>query len=903
MSDTTGVNQYLSTSWGQKVDDLPVHTVTTGNSVPNASKSGTFLAASQDRKGYLSGNGTLLIGPHAGTSLVEWALKYAAHGYYVFPLREGSKFPLKNCQACDDRGDYYERDKHQDGDCTVHGGSSTCHGHKAATRDEATIRGWWLLHPFCNIGINVGRSGIAVLDVDTRAKEDGTYKVGESTIAALQETHGALPAGPRVTTWSGGWQRYLIHPQGVVIKSSAGSDTHMTGVGQDVDIKALSAYAVAPPSLVTGKRDNIVQGQYTWATPAWDALPDMPAWITQVIKEREASKRPARTYSQRPWSTDPAPGADVRDRVQQLADSVANTAEGARNKTLNDNAFMAFQYAAAGQVDPDEVEFIFTQAGSAADPRDTAQVERTVASARNGAANKPYTWRTRGNTPPQTHAADGATREGQDVTSTIPEQRADEERIDGSIVIASPNAPYDVARDLQRMYWMEAGRTTLLNWRGEWLRWNGSAWKKVSGDDHEADLYEKLDVSCYIKVSKDGTTEVLPWTPKTSRVRDAESALRALVNLLDTTEPNTWTEDNGVTCDVVPCKNGLLRLDDRTVLPHTPAYFNHNALPFAYVPDATCPMWEAWLKETFAHDPKAILVLQEWYGYVLSGRIDQEKALQIIGPSRSGKGVIARILEALVGVGNYCGPTMGTLVKDYGLWTMTDKTLAVIGDARLAKKGTGEIVERLLSIISGDTLSVDRKYQKAWEGRIPARLMLLANIVPNFGDPGGAMAGRFISITTQVSHADNPDKGLRARLLSEAPGILNWALDGLDRLNRQGTFTVSECGAEIKQMQKSGESPLRDFLDEMCELEAVPLDGEFQNFVLKSELRKQWVLWCATKGYGGEVGPTENDVSFSFKLKAAAPTVVTNKKKRTVPGGKQDPVFFGIKLVSRVYGT
>lgn len=469
MTDITGTQNGLSTSWRQ-VDDPPVHTVTAGNSVPPTAKSGTFLVTDANRRpAYLDASGRILIGPHQGTTLMEWALKYAEHGYSVFPLAQGSKFPLKNCQACYDRSDYYERDKHVDGICTVHSGPSHCHGHKAATRDPSVIRGWWLSSPFCNIGINVGRSGIAVLDVDTRTKDDGTRKVGEETITVLQEAHGDLPGGPRVTTWSGGWQRYLTHPQGLLLKSSAGSDIHMTGLGQDVDIKALSAYAVAPPSLITGKHDSLVQGQYTWATDAWDALPVVPEWIPRVIKEREASKRPERAYSTRPWSTDPAPAGDVRERVQQLADTVAAAPEGVRNKTLNDNAFKAFQYAAAGQIDPDEVEFIFTQAGCAADPRDTAQVERTVASARNGAANKPYTWRTRGNT-------GGHAREGQDVTIDIPEPRTEDapapergprQRID----MLSVNTVYARKGDQ-----MGCAELYVEDCDGGWpLRWNGQA--------------------------------------------------------------------------------------------------------------------------------------------------------------------------------------------------------------------------------------------------------------------------------------------------------------------------------------------------------------------------------------------------------------------------------------------
>ncbi len=44
-------------------------------------------------------------------------------------------------------------------------------------------------------------------------------------------------------------------------------------------------------------------------------------------------------------------------------------------------------------------------------------------------------------------------------------------------------------------------------------------------------------------------------------------------------------------------------------------------------------------------------VLGEWFGYVISGRLDLHKILFMVGPTRGGKGVIARILTALIGKG------------------------------------------------------------------------------------------------------------------------------------------------------------------------------------------------------------------------------------------------------------
>ena len=61
------------------------------------------------------------------------------------------------------------------------------------------------------------------------------------------------------------------------------------------------------------------------------------------------------------------------------------------------------------------------------------------------------------------------------------------------------------------------------------------------------------------------------------------------------------------------------------------------------------------------------MLLQEYIGYILSGRTDLQKMLLLIGPTRSGKGTIARMLAALVGRGHAVGPTLASLGTNFGL--------------------------------------------------------------------------------------------------------------------------------------------------------------------------------------------------------------------------------------------
>ncbi len=77
--------------------------------------------------------------------------------------------------------------------------------------------------------------------------------------------------------------------------------------------------------------------------------------------------------------------------------------------------------------------------------------------------------------------------------------------------------------------------------------------------------------------------------------------------------------------------------------------------------------WLRFLNELWHDDPQAIDALGEFFGCVISGRLDLHKILLLIGPTRVGKGVIARVLKALIGKGNYAGPTLASLGTNFGL--------------------------------------------------------------------------------------------------------------------------------------------------------------------------------------------------------------------------------------------
>ena len=111
----------------------------------------------------------------------------------------------------------------------------------------------------------------------------------------------------------------------------------------------------------------------------------------------------------------------------------------------------------------------------------------------------------------------------------------------------------------------------------------------------------------------------------------------------------------------------------------------------------------------------------------------------IVGPKRSGKGTIARILARLVGLANVCVLMLAGLGTNFGLWPLLGKTLAIISDARLSgRTDAAVVVERLLSISGEDAQTVDRKNLSQVTCKLPGRFAILTNELPRLNDASGA---------------------------------------------------------------------------------------------------------------------------------------------------------------------
>jgi putative DNA primase/helicase len=396
--------------------------------------------------------------------------------------------------------------------------------------------------------------------------------------------------------------------------------------------------------------------------------------------------------------------------------------------------------------------------------------------------------------------------------------------------------------------------------------WSGSFWFWSAGKYTERPTSE---VQAYLTRHLNDDYSFV----KTSHISNLLNQVKAYSLLSSAIQPPAWTDEVGADYaewrpeDIVVAKNGIVHLPSLIagqsdyLAPATPALFATSALDYEYSSEAPEPSaWLTFLNQLWPDDPDSIDTLQEWFGYLLTPDTRQQKMLLLIGPKRSGKGTILRVLREIIGAGNTCGPPLASLATNFGLWPLLGKTAAIISDARLSgRSDQAVIVERLLSISGEDALTIDRKNLEPVTTRLLTRFSIISNELPKLNDASGALAGRFVVLRLTESFYLREDTGLTDKLLAEKSGILLWAIEGWRRLRERGHFVQPDSGGDLREAMDDLSSPVLAFVKECCVVD--------DRCVARTDsLYAKWREWCEAAGRE----PTAEN-TFGRDLLAAVP--------------------------------
>jgi len=198
--------------------------------------------------------------------------------------------------------------------------------------------------------------------------------------------------------------------------------------------------------------------------------------------------------------------------------------------------------------------------------------------------------------------------------------------------------------------------------------------------------------------------------------------------------------------------------------------------------------------------------------------------------------------------------------------------------------------EMSLKITGGDSVTLNRKYRAAWQGRLPMKMRLISNIIPYLNDP--ILPSRFIKIAYNVSFRDREDIEMIGKLKAELPGIANRCLRAYRRLCQRGHFIQPESGLRLAKKLAARSNAFQAFVDECCVI------GEQGASMRCEKLYAKFQEWCQDNGQLDALRSTPQSHHLGRHLRKQVRGLESLKLFRA--GANQPREYVGIRLKTKV---
>lgn len=298
--------------------------------------------------------------------------------------------------------------------------------------------------------------------------------------------------------------------------------------------------------------------------------------------------------------------------------------------------------------------------------------------------------------------------------------------------------------------------------------------------------------------------------------------------------------------DLFNAANGVVHLPTGALRHHDPALMLFRQSPVAYDPAAPCPLFLQFMDEASCGDPKWVEFMQRELGYTLSGRVSEEKLFFWLGKGANGKSVLANILRHIFGTYAVTVPPAFMMQnrRDGGGAT---PELAMLAGSRLALANEIEAGSRLSAqtvkvAVSTEHITARHLYGAPFTFAPTHKLLIRGNHRPIVTDDDEGIWRRIVLIPFELdvpTHARDP--GLEARLLTEAPGILRWMVEGFTKWQRDGLM-IPKRVADASRAYRRESDLFMQWVADQCET------GPPAFTVAQKRAYSSYRFWCSEQG-------------------------------------------------------
>lgn len=333
----------------------------------------------------------------------------------------------------------------------------------------------------------------------------------------------------------------------------------------------------------------------------------------------------------------------------------------------------------------------------------------------------------------------------------------------------------------------------------------------------------------------------------------------------------------------ITVKNGVLNTKTFEFTPHNPTKKFLLRIPVKYDPDADCPEFKKFLSEIL-EDGIERDTIEELFGYCLVKNYSIQKWFMFLGSGANGKGTLLSTLRTFLGAENIAAVELQEFEKPFSIAELYGRLANIVGDLsakELYHSG------RLKSLTGGDLLLAEKKFQNPFNFVNHAKLIYSANELPKTFDGSTAFWRRVMLINFNKTFIDDGDiKDLWRKFITEEElsGILNLAINGIQRLLLNGRFSKENSVGEVEEYYIRNSDPVTAFF-----MDCVEITNDVDDYISLQSLHTSFVEYCKQYRFMDlSIRKFNTSVRNNFRLRE---TRVKNDKT-----DKQERVWSGIFL-------
>lgn len=317
------------------------------------------------------------------------------------------------------------------------------------------------------------------------------------------------------------------------------------------------------------------------------------------------------------------------------------------------------------------------------------------------------------------------------------------------------------------------------------------------------------------------------WTVKQNR----EVIERLRIKIPDVEEMETYK-------DRICLANCVLDLKTGKVFRHSHKYLFLHRSNVKYDVNAECPLFHSFLNQITMNNQDRKNALGEFMGLCLSKELGLGMAVILKGAGANGKSVFCNTLCSLLGEGNYTSVILKDLAS-FGSAKIPGKRLVIMSETSRSTS-SNVMSNELKQIASGEVMSCNQKHKPITDMKPFAKILLLTNHEVGFleDDSEGALRRVYIIPFEYYIPPEQRDFNLEDKLKDEMSGILNYAIEGYQRLVENGYIysSKSESDAIINEVIKLS-NPLRSFIRDNIEYSA-------ESKLTYDSISRRFTKWC-----------------------------------------------------------